>query len=469
MNDIITDEIRKLIPNTEFLYVPSHSDPRKLRLLEDGNAVDPEVRTWSVTYHEKNQRAELRLDDEEGMIGVMALDHQGNWKGRSRKRGAMALRHESHFDDWAKMANPSKFFKERPVEDDTDDFHYLEALAPQVDWEPYEYNLAEFLDTEKIPNSSTAIAVVANDRPAYFQRTLQSLGANAETLHRPIFIFFDLPAEPKNVYMQDEQAKLARQVFPNAVIIRRPRNFGCGRNLIDVRRQLFDNMRYEQVFIFEDDMVVSPHYIRLCEALMKWGRERYTNIGAVQAWRFCDLSAKEKRRYSSYTCGTYSNWWGYLMCRQAWEAIREKFYKYEKLFLGSEYHKRPNRTIHEWFRRMREGRYDWFGKKPFPVNGALRSEMSNYFSGPPTGQDAATMHLLHCAGFMRLTTVVNRGEYIGQQGIHMNPRMFKKHGYDRVTLDNVVGDEVLSSFVIDLPGEVVKEEALAGMPITDAR
>jgi len=82
--------------------------------------------------------------------------------------------------------------------------------------------------------------------------------------------------------------------------------------------------------------------------------------------------------------------------------------------------------------------------------------LQGYFNSPPTGQDAATMVCFHAAGLRRLNTVVNRGEYVGKHGIHMNPRVYKQQGFPKMTHEVYDIDEMLDSF--ELHGKVEDPE-----------
>ena len=42
----------------------------------------------------------------------------------------------------------------------------------------------------------------------------------------------------------------------------RPRNYGCGRHLVDVRRRIFDLNQYDAAVIFEDDFVPPATYLQ---------------------------------------------------------------------------------------------------------------------------------------------------------------------------------------------------------------
>jgi hypothetical protein len=246
--------------------------------------------------------------------------------------------------------------------------------------------------------------------------------------------------------LADKQAELCRSLFPQSVIVKRPVNFGCGRNIIDARIQLFTNMKYDYVFMFEDDMVPSDTYMALTTRLMEWAESHYTDVGVVQSWNITHLPVEEKRRILSEVHATYTNWWGYLMKRELWDAIFPDVLEYQELFLGGSYSGRPHRSIIEWFRMKQRTVLPPNLDTTFPVDDKTRETAKSYFGTPPTGQDAVTMIMAEIRGWKRLATSVNRGEYIGRQGIHMNPRRFIQDGFTAMSNDVFEEDGDLSEF-----------------------
>ena len=105
----------------------------------------------------------------------------------------------------------------------------------------------------------------------------------------------------------NEQVNLCRKLFPQSVVVKRPRNYGCGRSIIDARSQLFTNFGYEYVFMFEDDTVVSPYYIGMMQRLMKWSEDRFDNVGTVQGWSMSHASREDKLGELGSVYTTYNN------------------------------------------------------------------------------------------------------------------------------------------------------------------
>ncbi len=79
---------------------------------------------------------------------------------------------------------------------------------------------------------------------------------------------------------------------------------------------------------------------------------------------------------------------------------------------------------------------------------------------PPTGQDAITSLAMHAAGYVRLAPVVNRGEYIGEHGIHMRPDWFRRERFNEVVLHDFPGENQHKMF------EVFSDDMTARMQST---
>jgi len=261
-----------LVETRLYQYVPSTSTPRTLELLEDhafGLGSNEELGSWQLRFNPNDSTAQLQIFDAENrLLAVMALDRQGVWRGRDRRtKGTILLRPMTKKNVlWPHMLNAREWFRyvKSKGNESAEGFSYQEQLPPQLDWSPFEFNLAENIDRERLIDAKTAIALVAYDRPNYFYQMVQSLALNPEAKDLPVFVFLDRPREKKRLEVLQQQSEMAREAFPQCTIIKRPVNFGCGRNIIDVRRQMFDHMGYQRLFLMEDDLIVSPHYLGRC-------------------------------------------------------------------------------------------------------------------------------------------------------------------------------------------------------------
>jgi hypothetical protein len=442
----------EILTTRVFQLSPSRSRVRSIELLADGQVEDgakpPEKITEWQLHNTDDADHRLVLTGEGGIqIASCKLGRDGAWTGRDRESGTVMVKpREDRIWRWAILASPIKYAHSLEAAKDEEVFRYKETLPPQVDWSPYQLNLKDHVDPRMVPQNQTAIAIAACDRPTYFHRFMSSLAKQPGIERYPIFVFLDKPERENHVELVDEQAALARSLFSNCVVIKRPRNFGCGRSLIDIRHQMFDCMGYKRAFIFEDDMILSRSYLEFTTNLMNWADARYSNVGVVQGWSFCTKNNEQKRGLQNVVQATSGNWWGYLMSDRAWNSIKEELQLFQKLFLGGAYDRRPHESIRAWFRMRVNKPPASVGTRQFKPDDLYHRSLAKYLDAPPTGQDSATMHAFAQNGWVRLCPTVNRGSYIGQEGIHMNPRMFRQHGLDGVHLYEFEDDDLITEF-----------------------
>ncbi len=302
-------------------------------------------------------------------------------------------------------------------------------------------------------NSSTALAVVGYDRPYYFSPTLRSLLCNSVVQQCDLWIFIDGGQDS----LQQWQVRIAQQELSRAdyaprriEFVLRPTNYGCGRNLIDAKRKLFDDLNYDQVFVFEDDMLVSPDYLQLSLNLLAWSQLNFRDIGVVQAYHACWLPPDQKVARLDEVTAANSHWWGYLMPRQTWEAMREVLYVYEDTFLrGRKYSQRNISLIRTWVRGLMENLDQSIAHYPPSAAGAFPGHWNfrEYFQRDTScGQDAATALALAVVGLKKVVTTVNRGLPIGCQGIHFTPKSFYRRRFHEMELDVFESDPFLTCF-----------------------
>ena len=290
-----------------------------------------------------------------------------------------------------------------------------------------------------------AIALIGSDRLAYFQQVVQTISRNKDIEKLDIFLFLDRSLREDANKIMRQHVDAVTQYLPQATIIRREENWGCGKNIIDARRHLFDRLGYDKVFIVEDDMLLSDTYFSYCLNLLNWGRERYGNIGAVQGWYKCFLSKEEKLKWLGVVRATFiSNWWGYVITHECWNDIRGYVYEFENDNLNCNYWDRDHKKIVKWFK----SKFISVARKPnqFLVDTDWEHARNKVVQSPPTGQDAITSLAMHATGYVRLAPVVNRGQYVGEVGIHMHPNWFRRERFNEVVLHPFSGDAMCHSF-----------------------
>jgi hypothetical protein len=330
-----------------------------------------------------------------------------------------------------------------------DSTNFGQKLRAQQNWDKYVYKITDFVSKRDLKPSKVAIGIAAATRPEYLERTLQAIAANPESSEWPTFTFLDAHPDGRQAYATDRQEEMIHEYLPECVIIRRPVNFGCGRSIIDLRRQLFDVLGYKRVFVMEDDCLITRNYFKYCMSLMDWAEETFSNVGAVQGHNICHMQASDKPKHLHEVLATSTNWWAYLMSKKCWDSMRDLIYTFENKFLTAlDYSHRPHNAIREWFRTvLHEGQEErGVKKRRFQENSWSLERRAAYFDDPPTGQDAATMISFYLRGWFRLAPVVNRSYYIGKRGIHYNPSAYAKDRWGQMEMATYDSDADITEF-----------------------
>ena len=444
--DIVNQVEQAVIDTRTFTLIGAADAPIKTTFKFDEISCEPTILDeWRVQINAKNI-FEMHLFLEDELRFVLRLS-KSVWSGRDMISGRrVELRPEAHHDRWEQIAKPSFIQRHMRNVSEEVNYKYIETMPQPLDASQFEYDITKQIShkSSAYADFRSAISIVACDRPSYFMQTIKSLSECTNIDNFPIFIFLDFPDAPNAASLQKEHMGLADYFLPKATIIRRRVNFGCGRNLIDARRQLFDKMGYDRVFVFEDDMVVSKSYLEFCMSMLDWAESNYSNVGAVQGWNMCQFSQKGKEKYLDHVYPSTLNWWGYLMTQKCWQSIKDYVYQFEKLFLRWKYSQRPHRSVLKWFQETLV--VSDIHQNFYPVDAAYLDSVQKFLNSPPSGQDAATMIALHKKGYVRLVPFVNRSQYIGQQGIHMQPSWFARDGYDKVLLHEYATDRKIKSF-----------------------
>jgi len=105
------------------------------------------------------------------------------------------------------------------------------------------------------------IALFAFKRPEHTRLTLESLAHNPEFMDSPLFIYCDGTRDSDEEKLVSLTRKLVHELsHPNKTIIERDNNWGLAESIIAGVTQLCDE--YEKVIVLEDDMVISPCFLR---------------------------------------------------------------------------------------------------------------------------------------------------------------------------------------------------------------
>jgi hypothetical protein len=284
--------------------------------------------------------------------------------------------------------------------------------------------------------NNIAVAVFSFNRPDYLKQVISSLEKNADLEGLDFYMFQDGAINKFSKRVAAKEDDINKCVIewvvsnlPNKTLIRNSDNLGIGITQYQAKVFLFDEMKYDEVIFFEDDLILSKHYLRIIRLMLKLYKNN-TDIGAVTChgigYRFKDRNEKEKR----LSCLTYGNHnlWGWAMWKDRWEKIKPIFGEYYSFIKDIDYKYRPHLEIASWYKQKN-------------------------MSTKASSQDGA----VYCAFFLNhylvLNTRVNRGQYIGAKGEHMTPEIFESRDYYRSIIDEFKEDETIMQFEdIDLFG-----------------
>jgi len=252
------------------------------------------------------------------------------------------------------------------------------------------------------------VGIISFNRPHYLSQMLQSLQLN--DLWNADFHFYQDGHKSRLTGLNltpEESIKDCLSLFnntylPNKEIHPREVNLGIGINQFLAYEELSSN--YEYVLILEDDIVVSPHFIYLLRVLIKQFLHQ-PNIFSVSLnfKRRClleeILNNLQKVSYKR------EDWFAECFDSFKWkQRVKPLFMSYYNLIKDVEYKDRPHEKIRELY-------------KQFEIEEKR------------TSQDGVKEVITKYLGLERISTVVNRGIYIGEEGTHSTKRLYEQMNF----------------------------------------
>lgn len=440
----------------KFYLTPGVGEPIVITLL-DNNKVSSNnlnITAWSVEKP-KDSKISIRLFIEAQLYARCIFDELGAWKGRDRdNKWVTLISQDSQFNKKTRELLHSAVAIDPKL-------HWSEKLKriiwpTTIDWKAQQYRLP-LVSRDTQPTNRTAVALLASNRPEYLTQVVTALAPQLQGVY-PVFAFLDFV----DTLSQSHCANIIRSAFPHAEIIRRDFNWGCGRNLIDAREQLFTNLGYDRVFMFEDDGVPSSNYVQVMENLLDWAEQNYDNVGVVQGWNHCLHQKHEKATKLNTVEPVLCNLWGYLMSSKVWQNIRSQMLYFQDNFLVGNYSERPAHLVREWLHEQfaKRLKFPQLQGRHYPIDLRYNYDRLEYVKKIPGGQDGTTDVLCMCEGYTRIATQVNHLKYIGAQGIHMTPTRFQFQGYASIKLDEFDSVKDIKEFKVGTRWPVKSETGL---------
>jgi GT2 family glycosyltransferase len=254
------------------------------------------------------------------------------------------------------------------------------------------------------------IFIMSFDRPGYLAEVLDSLltQEGCDIDGRAIYLFQDGGTNrfSGEIYATEDGIEdciaCFTSRFPQGTVCRSPDNIGIALNFERAERFGFENLAAPAVIFLEDDLVLSPQYIRIIDLLI----DRYRDderVGYVSAYgpHLNDLA--RQRRRQTWLVAMRANW-AFGLFRRHWLAMRPRFKQYLALVETCDYRLRPAEAIFDL--------YESWG-----------------FGRQVSSQDRAKALICCLLDSACISTFVCNARYIGQNGLHMTTDMFERQRY----------------------------------------
>lgn len=246
-------------------------------------------------------------------------------------------------------------------------------------------------------NLSPIVLFVYN-RPWHTQKTLEALQNNELASESELFIYAD---NAKNNKIDEQVLKVRRYIkkidgFKKVTIIEREKNWGISKSIIDGVTKVIN--KYGRVIVMEDDLVVSPYFLKYMNAsLCKYEDE--VKVIQIAGYMFTlNINIKEDALFLPFISS-----WGWATWKRAWDSFDINSIGYEKL--------KHDPLLQERFNL--NGAYDYFSMLEDQLVGKVDSWAIRFYLTAFTS-DALTL-------YPKETLVINNGfDGSGVHGISNN-------------------------------------------------
>ncbi|HEX3652896.1 MAG TPA: glycosyltransferase family A protein [Rhizomicrobium sp.] len=262
-------------------------------------------------------------------------------------------------------------------------------------------------------NAPVPVAILSFNRPHYLSQVLDSLLAQTNLRNRPVLLFQDSAVSPitGKRFARDEEIEacvtLFREKFPAGTVVLAEHNLGIARNFLRAEERLFLDLDADAGYFFEDDMIVSPHYLTMMDQIYEFARkaERIAYFGAYGAL----IKPLEEQRKQPRAVKRFTHNWGFGLMRRHWKDLREWLVPYYQLSEGRDYKERRTEEI-----------ADHYWKTGAPLISADQDVM----------KQLGTCEL----GRVSINSFAVFAKYIGAEGVHFDRERFETKGFSRTEM-----------------------------------
>lgn len=252
------------------------------------------------------------------------------------------------------------------------------------------------------------LAILSFNRPHYLSQVLDSLAAQTALNGRRVHLFQDNAISPitKIRYARDEDiaacTDLFRARFPGGVVKLAPHNLGIARNFLRAEEFVFGDLDSEVAYFFEDDMVLSPHYLAMMDRIYSDVRTQDA-VGYFAAYGKLATPLAVQRTQAHRT--TRLAWhWGFGLTRSHWRQLRAWLEPYYQI--GAE---------HDYTRLPKGKLVDHYHALGIPLGSVCQDVMKRIGT--------------YAVGRVGINTRACFARYIGVEGVHSTREVYEQRGY----------------------------------------
>jgi len=261
---------------------------------------------------------------------------------------------------------------------------------------------------EPSPPVTTPIVIYAFNRPDYLERLCLSLRAQqGVTLDETqVHLLQDGAVSPRSAVRFAEDAAIEaniaafRRIFPRGQVHAAPENLGIALNLQRGEALVFETLKAEVGYFFEEDLELGPCYLAMLEAI-RAQMPAHPQLGYFAAYG--NHRAPGDPRRPGFI--PLEHHWGFGLTRRCWKAMQPWLAPFRQIWRESDYQARPHLRLVEVY-----------------LDKAVASTQSS--------QDVSKTMACADLGFARVNTDVCYARYIGKQGQSFSAASFARHGFE---------------------------------------
>jgi len=259
------------------------------------------------------------------------------------------------------------------------------------------------------------IAVMSFNRPNYLSQVLQSVVEQEvdNISEHPIYLFqdggYNKASNTERAAQSDIDAciELFKKMIPWGKVIRSDRNLGVALNFDRAEKEIFESLDSEVGIFLEDDLVMQPHYLSTLESMIDLARadDRVAYVSVYGNHRL-SLSAQASAPGRFFLL---EHNWAFALTRRQWLKNKPYVDAYLNIIRGHDYRERPRSEIYRLY-------HSWG-------------------VGCPGDSQDVTKTIACCLNKnVKLNIRACLGKYIGEQGLHMNSKLYRERKYEETQL-----------------------------------